>query len=47
LTARIRRQVGRFVQPPQQTQLELERTLPEASPDPGHIGFTLDEMVNM
>jgi uncharacterized protein YbcC (UPF0753/DUF2309 family) len=35
------------VQPPPLTLLELERSSPEPSPEPGHIGFKLDEMTNM
>jgi uncharacterized protein YbcC (UPF0753/DUF2309 family) len=47
LTARIRQRFSQFVQPPRQTQLELERATTEASSDPGRGGFSLDEMVNM
>jgi len=45
LTARIRRTVGRLVQPPPVTQLQLERFEPVPSPHNGGIGFSVDEMV--
>ena len=45
LTARVRRIFGRFVQPPRLTQLHLERQEAEPGPEPGHHGFSLDEMV--
>jgi hypothetical protein len=46
-TGRITETFGRFVRPPSLTQLELERA--EATPGPthGHVGYSLDEMVNM
>jgi uncharacterized protein YbcC (UPF0753/DUF2309 family) len=47
LTARIRRSATEFVQPPTVTQLQLERSEPEAGPDNGHIGYTVDEMANI
>lgn len=47
LTARIRQRFSQFVQPPGQRQLELERAAPDSSPETGHIGFSVDEMVNM
>jgi hypothetical protein len=47
LTARIRETFGRFVQPPSLTQLELERSASSPGPDPGHVGYSLEEMVNL
>jgi len=47
LTARVLRGFSQFVQPPLQTQLALERSELSPGPEPGHIGFSLDEMVNM
>lgn len=47
LTAQIRRIASGLVQPPKITQLELERHAPDASPDEGHLGYTLDEMINI
>ncbi len=46
-TARVRRIFGRLVQPPQLTQLHLQRSLSPPSPEEGHRGFTLQEMANM
>lgn len=45
-TAQIRRLAGRFLQPPIQTQLCLERTRPSPSAEPGGFGFSLDEMAD-
>ena len=47
LTARLRRVVGRFVQPPEVTQLHLERQRAEPGPELDHLGFTVDEMVTI
>lgn len=47
LTAQLRRRVGRLVQPPAVTQLQLERYLPDPGPENGHVGFTLPEMVDL
>lgn len=48
LTARVRNLFGKVFSLPPRTQLQLER-LPECVPGKsnGHLGFTLDEMVNM
>ena len=43
LTARIRKRLGGFVEPPM-TRLRLERTEPEPGPEEEHHGFTPDEM---
>ncbi|MFO0908618.1 MAG: DUF2309 domain-containing protein [Isosphaeraceae bacterium] len=45
LTAQFRKGLGRFVQTPRRTRLQLERETPEAGPDGNQIGFRLDEMV--
>jgi len=47
LTAQIRRMFQRMVQPPLHTNLEMERAGGTPGPEPGHVGFTLDEMTNM
>ena len=47
LTAQIRETFGRFVQPPPLTQLELERSDSAPRPEPGHVGYSLDEMASM
>lgn len=47
LTARIRRLFGRFVQAPPDTRLRLERREPTAGPDGDHVGYTLDEMIDI
>ena len=47
LTAQIRRRFGQFVQPPPVTQLQLERYQPEPGPEGGHVGYTVDEMVDL
>lgn len=46
LTARIRRNVGRFVQAPPMTRLRLERKTAEPGPQDDAVGFTVDEMAN-
>jgi uncharacterized protein YbcC (UPF0753/DUF2309 family) len=45
LTARVRRALGGFVEPPPKTRLKLERQAPEPGPENGHQGFNLTEMV--
>jgi uncharacterized protein YbcC (UPF0753/DUF2309 family) len=47
LTAQIRKNFGRLVQPPPVTQLQLERAEATAGPENGHIGYSLDEMINI
>jgi uncharacterized protein len=47
LTAWIRRGFGRLVRPPTLTQLQLERSDPAPGPNPGHVGFTVEEMADM
>lgn len=47
LTAKIIQRFHRFVQPPDETQLTLERTENPPSPEPGHLGYSLDEMTNL
>jgi uncharacterized protein YbcC (UPF0753/DUF2309 family) len=44
VTAWIRRSAGRLIQPPASTRLHLERVQSTAGPEPGQIGFTVDEM---
>lgn len=44
LTARIRRMAGEWLQPPDHTQLQLERTSLEPGQINGEIGFSVDEM---
>jgi hypothetical protein len=47
LTARMRRMLGRIVQPPPGTQLQLLRTAPDPGPEGEHVGFTLEEMADI
>ncbi len=47
LTAQIRRLFGGFIQPPRLTELQLERTEPDPSPEKGHLGFSLPEMAGI
>jgi uncharacterized protein YbcC (UPF0753/DUF2309 family) len=47
LTARLRRTLGRLVQPPPVTRLELERTCPDPGPENGHRGYSLSEMIGI
>jgi len=47
LTAKIRRAVGKFVEPPIATHLRLERTLPTPGPQEGQVGFSIDEMAEL
>lgn len=46
-TARIRRTFARFVAPPVITRLRLERTQSNPGPNPGQIGFTVEEMAGI
>ena len=43
-TARLRRMVGRLIEPPPMTRLRLERSTPEPGPAEEQIGFSLEEM---
>jgi uncharacterized protein YbcC (UPF0753/DUF2309 family) len=47
LTARIRQMVGRIVEAPPFTRLQLERAEPDAGPDDGHVGYTVAEMTDV
>ncbi len=47
LTAQVGRFASRLVQAPTHTQLSLERTAPKSSPQEGHLGYTLPEMVEI
>jgi uncharacterized protein YbcC (UPF0753/DUF2309 family) len=46
-TAQIRRFASSFVAPPPQTQLQLERTCPQAGPESDQVGFSQEEMVGI
>lgn len=46
-TARLGRRLGRFVQSPPLTRLQLERRDPTPGPEDGQLGFTVDEMANI
>ncbi len=47
LTAQVRKLLGRLVQPPPITELQLERSDPDPGPDDSHIGFNLKEMTTI
>ncbi len=47
LTARIRALAGSLVNPPPETVLEIERTEPSPGPDPGQIGYSVEEMTTI
>jgi hypothetical protein len=47
LTARIRQHCGRYVLATPATCLQLERTDPTPGPEPGRVGFTLEEMTSI
>ncbi len=47
LTAQIRESIGRFVEPPPSTHLELERDDHLPGPEDHSLGFTLAEMTDM
>jgi uncharacterized protein len=47
LTAHLRRWCGRWVQPPAITRLELERSATTPGPEPGHLGYTVQEMATI
>ncbi len=44
-TAQVRRLFGGLLRPPAVTQLCLERTESEPGPSPGHVGYSLNEMI--
>lgn len=46
-TSQMRTWFGRFVEPPPVTHLELERTESTPSADPGHVGYSMDEMAGI
>jgi uncharacterized protein YbcC (UPF0753/DUF2309 family) len=46
-TSRLRRGLGRFIQAPPPTRLQLERSEPAPGPANGQVGFTLDEMAGI
>jgi uncharacterized protein YbcC (UPF0753/DUF2309 family) len=45
-SSQLRRLFGRIVDPPA-TRLLLERTQPDPGPSPGHVGYTVAEMVDI
>lgn len=47
LTAKIRTTFGSIVAPPMMTRLRLERKAASAGPNPGEIGYTLEEMAEI
>ncbi len=47
LTSRFNRTLGRFVDSAPLTRLQLVRNDVEAGPEPGHLGFTVEEMANI
>lgn len=47
LTARVRRIFGRFVQPPPMTRLLIERMESAPGREPGHLGYSVEEMVDI
>lgn len=48
MTSRVRRIFGRFVEPPSpMTRLLIERTEDTPGPEPGHFGYTVDEMTDI
>jgi uncharacterized protein YbcC (UPF0753/DUF2309 family) len=46
-TSRLRKRLGRYLQPPPLTRLRLERTEPAPGPENGQVGFTLDELTDI
>jgi uncharacterized protein YbcC (UPF0753/DUF2309 family) len=46
-SAQFSRLIGKFVRPPAATQLLLERSQAEPGPEPGHIGYTTEEMAEI
>ena len=47
LTARVRRLFGWFVEPPPITRLLMERSEPTPGPENGHLGYSVEEMVDI
>ncbi len=47
LTARLRSLAGRLVNPPPETILDLERTELSPGPNPGQIGYSVEEMTTI
>jgi uncharacterized protein len=46
-TSRVRQRLGRFLQAPPLTRLQLERRAERAGPTNGQVGFTLEEMTGI
>ncbi len=46
-TARIRARLGRMVQPPVETQLALYRSESAPGPEPGQLGYSIEEMTDI
>ncbi|MCA9190006.1 MAG: DUF2309 family protein, partial [Planctomycetales bacterium] len=46
-TAQLRSAFAGFLRPPTVTKLALERSQPTPGPEPGHVGYSLDEMSNI
>ena len=46
-TARLRRLVGRLIEPPPMTRLRLERSTVNPGPEEEQVGFSLDEMAGI
>ncbi|MBC7855471.1 MAG: DUF2309 family protein, partial [Pirellulaceae bacterium] len=47
LTAWIGRSLESFVRPPKLTHLQLERSAASPGPEPGHVGFSVEEMAGI
>jgi uncharacterized protein YbcC (UPF0753/DUF2309 family) len=47
VTAKIRRTMGRLIEPPPMTRLRLERSAPNPGPADDQVGFSLDEMAEI
>src|SRR5581483_6133520 len=46
-TSRLRQRLGRFLQAPPPTRLQLERCTETTRPTNGQVGFTLEEMTSI
>ena len=47
LAAKLRGKFGKYIQAPLKTRLQLERSHPVPGPENGHIGYAIDEMINI
>lgn len=47
VAAKIRHMFGRITRPPSATRLLMERSQPTPGPEPGHVGYSVEEMADV